>query len=99
MNYFPVFFDLKAQKVLVVGGGEAALRKLALLERTGARVLVVSPEFLPELSERAAAGKISVAMREFVADDLDGARLAILAPSPRTPTPCTPTPSHAPALP
>src|SRR5258708_25531987 len=83
MNYFPVFFDLTAQKVLVVGGGEVALRKLALLERTGARVLVVSPKFLPELSERAAAGKISVAMREFVPDDLDGARLVIVATSRR----------------
>jgi 3'-phosphoadenosine 5'-phosphosulfate sulfotransferase (PAPS reductase)/FAD synthetase len=36
VNYFPVFFDLTGQKVLVVGGGEVALRKVALLERTGA---------------------------------------------------------------
>src|SRR5258708_22497751 len=79
MNYFPVFFDLAAQKVLVVGGGEVALRKLALLERTGAKVLVVSPELLPELGERAAAGTISVAMREFVADALDGVRLDLVA--------------------
>src|SRR6267154_919661 len=83
MNYFPVFFDLTAQKVLVVGGGEVAVRKLALLERTGAKLLVVSPEFLPEVSERAAAGKISVAIREFVPDDLDGVRLVIVATSRR----------------
>src|SRR5258708_16859982 len=83
MNYFPVFFDLAAQNVLVVGGGEVALRKLALLERTGAKVLVVSPELSPELGERAAGGKISVAMREFVADDLDGVRLVIVATSRR----------------
>ena len=83
MNYFPVFFDLAAQKVLVVGGGEVALRKLALLERTGAKLWVVAPELLPELGERAAAGKISVAMREFVPDDLDGARLVIVATSRR----------------
>jgi len=83
MNYFPVFFDLAAQKVLIVGGGEVALRKLALVERTGAKVLLVSPELLPEIGERAAAGKISVAMREFVPDDLDGARLVIVATSRR----------------
>src|SRR5258708_13228498 len=83
MNYFPVFFDLAAQKVLVVGGGEVALRKLALLERTGAQVLVVCLERLPGLGERAAAGTISVAMREFVADDLDGVRLVIVATSRR----------------
>jgi uroporphyrin-III C-methyltransferase/precorrin-2 dehydrogenase/sirohydrochlorin ferrochelatase len=79
MNYFPVFFDLTAQKVLIVGGGEVALRKLALLERTGAKVLVVAPELVPELDERAAAGNISAARREFVPDDLDGARLVIVA--------------------
>ncbi len=83
MNYFPVFFDLKAQTVLIVGGGEVALRKLALLERTGAKVRVVSPKVLPEFHERAAAGKISVAMREFVPKDLDGARLVIVATSRR----------------
>ncbi len=43
MNYFPAFFDLRAQKVLIVGGGEVALRKLALLERTGAKITVVAP--------------------------------------------------------
>ena len=57
MNYFPIFFDLTAQKVLVVGGGEVALRKVALLERSGASITLVAPEVLPELRERAAAGK------------------------------------------
>jgi siroheme synthase (precorrin-2 oxidase/ferrochelatase) len=28
LNYFPVFFDLTAVKVLVVGAGEVALRKV-----------------------------------------------------------------------
>ena len=83
MNYFPAFFDLSAQKVLIVGGGEVALRKLALLERTGAKVTVVACEVLPELRERAAAGKINVAVREFVPGDLDGARLVIVATSRR----------------
>ncbi len=38
MNYFPAFFNLASQKVLIVGGGEVALRKLTLLERAGAQV-------------------------------------------------------------
>jgi len=83
MNYFPAFFDLTAQKVLIVGGGEVALRKLVLLERSGAKVTVVAREVLPELSERAAAGKIQAIIREFVPDDLDGARLVIVATSRR----------------
>jgi uroporphyrin-III C-methyltransferase/precorrin-2 dehydrogenase/sirohydrochlorin ferrochelatase len=83
MNYFPVFFDLTALKVLVVGGGEVALRKVALLERSGASITLVAPEVLPELRERAAAGKINLRVREFVADDLDGARMVIVATSRR----------------
>jgi uroporphyrin-III C-methyltransferase/precorrin-2 dehydrogenase/sirohydrochlorin ferrochelatase len=79
MNYFPIFFDLTAQKVLVVGGGEVALRKVALLERSGASITLVAPEVLPELRERAAAGKIQVQIREFLPDDLVGARLVIVA--------------------
>jgi len=83
MNYFPAFFDLTAQKALIVGGGEVALRKLELLTRAGARVTVVVPQMLPEFSEQAAAGKISVVIREFVPGDLDGARLVIVATSRR----------------
>jgi len=79
MQYFPAFFDLTAQKVLIVGGGEVALRKLALLTRSGAKVTVVAPKMLPEFSEQAAAGKITAVSREFVPDDLDGARLVIVA--------------------
>jgi uroporphyrin-III C-methyltransferase/precorrin-2 dehydrogenase/sirohydrochlorin ferrochelatase len=83
MNYFPIFLDLSAQKVLVVGGGEVALRKVTLLERTGASITLVAPQVLPELRERAAGGSIELAAREFVPDDLDGARLVIVATSHR----------------
>jgi uroporphyrin-III C-methyltransferase / precorrin-2 dehydrogenase / sirohydrochlorin ferrochelatase len=83
MNYFPVFLDLTAQKVLVVGGGEVALRKVVLLERTGARITVIAPEVLPELKERAASGAIELAAREFLPEDLNGARLVIVATSRR----------------
>jgi len=83
MNYFPVFFDLKSLKVLIVGGGEVALRKLALLERAGACITVVAPKVLPDFEARAAAGKIELALREFVPEDLDGARLVIVATSRR----------------
>jgi uroporphyrin-III C-methyltransferase/precorrin-2 dehydrogenase/sirohydrochlorin ferrochelatase len=83
VNYFPVFFDLSAQRVLIVGGGEVALRKVSLLERTGALITVVAPEIAPELMQRAAAGQLKLAIREFAPDDLDGARLVIVATSRR----------------
>jgi uroporphyrin-III C-methyltransferase/precorrin-2 dehydrogenase/sirohydrochlorin ferrochelatase len=83
VNYFPVFFDLTAQRVLVVGAGEVALRKVDLLLRSGASVTVVAPEFHPELLLHSAEGRIKAAIREFVPEDLTGARLVIVATSHR----------------
>jgi uroporphyrin-III C-methyltransferase/precorrin-2 dehydrogenase/sirohydrochlorin ferrochelatase len=83
VQYFPVFFDLEGQKVLVVGGGEVALRKVSLLARTGAAITVVAPEIAPEVLKLAAAGKLALSMREFVPADLDGSRLVIVATSRR----------------
>jgi uroporphyrin-III C-methyltransferase/precorrin-2 dehydrogenase/sirohydrochlorin ferrochelatase len=78
-----MFFDLSGQSVLIVGGGEVALRKVSLLERTGATINLVAPEILPELMQRAAAGQLKLAMREFAAEDLDDVRLVIVATSRR----------------
>jgi uroporphyrin-III C-methyltransferase/precorrin-2 dehydrogenase/sirohydrochlorin ferrochelatase len=83
VNYFPVFFDLTGQTVLIVGGGEVALRKISMLERTGALITVVAPEIAPEVMALAAAGKLKIAIREFLPEDLDGARLVIVATSRR----------------
>jgi uroporphyrin-III C-methyltransferase / precorrin-2 dehydrogenase / sirohydrochlorin ferrochelatase len=81
MNYFPVFFDLRAQKVLVVGGGEVALRKVMLLERCGAAITLIAPQITPELMARASMGTLKLGIREFEPADLDGARLVIVATS------------------
>jgi uroporphyrin-III C-methyltransferase/precorrin-2 dehydrogenase/sirohydrochlorin ferrochelatase len=83
MNYFPVFFDLNGQKVLIVGGGEVALRKVSLLERAGAKITLVAPHIVPQLMERAANGTLKLAIREFIPSDLDDARLVIVATSRR----------------
>jgi uroporphyrin-III C-methyltransferase/precorrin-2 dehydrogenase/sirohydrochlorin ferrochelatase len=78
-----MFFDLSGQRVLVVGGGEVALRKVSLLERAGAQIDVVAPEAAAELRERARLGAIAWTAREFTATDLEGARLVIVATSRR----------------
>ena len=56
MEYFPLFLRLAGRKVLIVGGGEVAARKLRLLERSGAELHIVAPTLCPELSEKVAAG-------------------------------------------
>ncbi|OMH33764.1 siroheme synthase CysG [Motiliproteus sp. MSK22-1] len=50
MDYLPLFFDLKGQSCLLVGGGDVAQRKALLLERAGAIITVVSPEINAELA-------------------------------------------------
>jgi uroporphyrin-III C-methyltransferase/precorrin-2 dehydrogenase/sirohydrochlorin ferrochelatase len=83
VNYFPAFFDLRDLRVLVVGAGEVALRKVSLLERTGALITLVAPEVVAELCARADAGSLTLQRREFRAEDLDGVRLVVVATSRR----------------
>lgn len=42
MDFLPLFFDIKKQPVLIVGGGEIAMRKARLLCRAGAVLNLVS---------------------------------------------------------
>jgi uroporphyrin-III C-methyltransferase/precorrin-2 dehydrogenase/sirohydrochlorin ferrochelatase len=99
VKYFPVFFDVEGLRVLVVGGGEVALRKVALLERSGAAITVVAPRIHAELAERGAAGAIKLVVREFIPEDLDGVRLVIVATSRRAVNRFIATLSEARAIP
>ena len=49
MEYLPLFFDLKNRPVLLVGGGDVALRKARLLTRAGALIHVIAPEVCEEV--------------------------------------------------
>ncbi|WP_051252818.1 precorrin-2 dehydrogenase/sirohydrochlorin ferrochelatase family protein [Ferrimonas kyonanensis] len=49
MRYFPLFFDTKAKRLLIVGGGEVAARKLALWRRSEMTITLVSPQLCAEL--------------------------------------------------
>jgi len=79
MDYFPIFVRLTGEPVLVVGGGEVAARKIDLLLSSGAKVTVVAPELIPELSQKAAAASFTHIATEFAPDHLEGMRLAIAA--------------------
>ena len=76
MRYFPIFFDLEGRKAVVVGGGEEALRKVRLLLKTNARILVIAPLLHDEL---ASEPRVEWLARRFVPDLLDGAALVYAA--------------------
>ena len=77
--YFPVFLRLRGQRVLVVGGGEVAARKIRLLTRAGAAVMVVAADLCPELQERLLRSEIRRISAAFDPVQLDGCRLVIAA--------------------
>jgi precorrin-2 dehydrogenase / sirohydrochlorin ferrochelatase len=70
---------LGGRRCLVVGGGDVGLEKVEGLLLCDGDVHVVAPELLPELTQYAAEGSITVDRREFHDGDLDGAFLAIAA--------------------
>ncbi len=49
MNTFPLFFKLEGRKVLIVGGGDVALRKADLLSRAGACITILAPSISNEI--------------------------------------------------
>jgi len=79
MDFLPLFHNLKGRTVLVVGGGEIALRKARLLSEAGAVLRVVAPEIEAQLSALVAQGGGQTVFRGYLAGDLSGCVLAIAA--------------------
>jgi uroporphyrin-III C-methyltransferase / precorrin-2 dehydrogenase / sirohydrochlorin ferrochelatase len=79
MKYLPVFLNLEGRPCLVVGGGKVAARKVAMLQRAGARISLIAPELCDELVKVGHSGEILYLNREFRDDDIDGMVLVIAA--------------------
>ena len=73
MTGYPLLLDLSARRVVVVGGGTVATRRVTGLLEAGADVLVVAPDIAADL----AALDIACERRPFTDDDLDGAWLLV----------------------
>ncbi|AOM42496.1 siroheme synthase CysG [Xenorhabdus hominickii] len=79
MDYLPLFVELKARSVLLVGGGEIASRKSSLLLRTGAKLKIVAPELHLELQQRYQKGEFEWLQGTFKPEYLAGVFLVIAA--------------------
>jgi uroporphyrin-III C-methyltransferase/precorrin-2 dehydrogenase/sirohydrochlorin ferrochelatase len=79
MRYFPLFLDLAGKPVLLVGGGEVAARKFALLAEAGAAVTVVALALGDVLGAALARGAIVHHAREFSPADIEGMWLIVAA--------------------
>jgi uroporphyrin-III C-methyltransferase/precorrin-2 dehydrogenase/sirohydrochlorin ferrochelatase len=71
-SLYPVGLRLSGRRVLVVGGGAVASRRVPALLDAGAEVVLVSPEITPALRALSDAGRIDWVPRRFEPSDVDG---------------------------
>ena len=79
MNTFPLFFKLEDRKVLIVGGGEVALRKADLLSRAGACITVLAPNICVELQALLSDSKHELIYENYNKTYMTGVRVIIAA--------------------
>ncbi|WP_432830275.1 uroporphyrinogen-III C-methyltransferase [Dactylosporangium sp. CA-092794] len=79
MNPYPLGLRLDGRRVLVVGGGTVATRRVPALLDAGADVVLVSPHITPALRAHVDAGRLTWRARRFEPADADDAWLVHVA--------------------
>ncbi|WP_435948904.1 uroporphyrinogen-III C-methyltransferase [Psychrobacter sp. DM8] len=79
MNTFPLFFKLDNRKVLIVGGGDVALRKADLLSRAGAHITILAPSIEADIQALLSDDKHSLIYKHYDKSYMTGARVIIAA--------------------
>ena len=69
MDHFPVFMAVAGRRIVVSGGGEAALAKLRLLFKTTAHLTVFAADPAREIRDWAAQGKLQLVERPLAPGD------------------------------
>ncbi|KUP25400.1 NAD(P)-dependent oxidoreductase [Paenibacillus sp. DMB5] len=80
-GYLPVMLDVSGQKIVVIGGGAVAERKVQSLLEAGAAVTVISPALTAVLSGLAEEGGIQWVVRGYEPGDIRGAFLVYASSS------------------
>ncbi|MCG7981716.1 MAG: siroheme synthase CysG [Candidatus Thiodiazotropha lotti] len=79
MEFFPIFLNIRNKSCLVVGGGAVAERKIALLLKSAADVVLVSPELTHDLTTWRDMGHLNHQARGFQDEDINDRHLVIAA--------------------
>lgn len=77
--YFPMFVDLSEKKVVVVGAGTIAKRRIRSLIEFTNHLVVIAPEVNPELQELESSGVIHILRKNYEREDIYGADIVIAA--------------------
>jgi precorrin-2 dehydrogenase / sirohydrochlorin ferrochelatase len=76
---YPIMLRLEGKKVVVVGGGKVAERKVTGLLGTGSLITVISPNATDELIKLASSGRIEWHEKSFSKEDMEDAFLIFAA--------------------
>ena len=79
MKYYPAFLNLQGKKVVVVGGGNVAERKVLALIKAGAVVTVISPLLTKRLQKEKEARHMRHLSRAYKKGDLKDSFMVIAA--------------------
>ncbi|MDT8328155.1 MAG: siroheme synthase CysG [Roseovarius sp.] len=75
MKHFPIFLAVEGRRIVLSGGGDAALAKLRLLLKTEAHLTVFAVAPAPEIEDWAAAGRLRLVRRAMEPGDALCAKL------------------------
>lgn len=78
-KFYPIYLTLDGRRVVVIGGGEVAERKVESLLGTGASITVISPDVTARIESLAQEEKIQLHRRVFQTGDCAGAALIFSA--------------------
>ncbi len=63
MKHFPIFLAVEGRRIVLSGGGDAAMAKLRLLMKTEAHLTVIAEEIADDIRKWAAQGKLRIVAR------------------------------------
>ncbi|BBE15884.1 siroheme synthase [Aquipluma nitroreducens] len=67
-NYLPIAIDISNSKILIIGGGQSALKKIRILQRSGANIEVVAGNIVDEVY----ASGVICHLKKYEKSDLNG---------------------------
>lgn len=79
MRYFPIFYDSKCKKLLLIGGGSVAMQKLEVLSKFEFEITVIAKKISNEVLKYCQENSLILLEREFDGSDLDDFDMVIAA--------------------
>lgn len=78
-KYFPIFIDISEKKIVVIGGGTIATRRVTALTQFSGQIEVVAPSITPELLQLVDNGEITWIKEEYCPKQISEADIILAA--------------------